>query len=305
MHLTLTEAAARAKMPSEDLLRCIENDELMAERTSTDAPYRISEEDLEAFLSKRSFEKFWENNDEEENLPAEKQSSSQYGNLRRVLTAEVVADLKIEHQVLMSRVETLERLFSEFMDLEKTEKTLVLEDSWKLKPTLTQDKSATNDSDHSLSTEQSNDSSSSSEAMLPKDLDEDFSSEAIMAEQVVDTTDAISMDVAEVQMETDSPASQSKLEKTATDKTLEPVAKKDVPKPELLQEKPKSAKDLLARKLKNASTERRDGEESQSQVPAREKLQVDIESDSPIAARLAEYERRLAEAKQTAIQIWH
>ena len=42
-------------------------------------------------------------------------------------------------------------------------------------------------------------------------------------------------------------------------------------------------------------------EESVAAVDERSELAV----DSPIAVKLAEYERRLVEAKQTATQIWH
>ena len=66
MRLTLKEAAEKAQMPQEELLRCIENDELMAECDPGNAVCHISEEHLEAFLGKRSFEAFWNNNDEYE-----------------------------------------------------------------------------------------------------------------------------------------------------------------------------------------------------------------------------------------------
>ena len=129
MRLTLKEAAEKAQMPPEELHRCIENEELIAERDSDNAQYLISEEDLEAFLGKRSFEAFWNNTDEDENKANEVGSITQAGNLRRILTAEAVSELKIEYKVLISRVETLERLFSEFIEIEKTEQTLVLEES--------------------------------------------------------------------------------------------------------------------------------------------------------------------------------
>ena len=80
MHLTLEEASERGKVSREELLRFIENGELMAKRSRDNALYHISEEDLEAFISKRSFDNFWNNNVEAENTPVEKQTFAQSGN---------------------------------------------------------------------------------------------------------------------------------------------------------------------------------------------------------------------------------
>ena len=305
MNLTLEEASERAKIPCEELVRCIENNELMANRNTDGALYHISEEDLEAFLSKRSFENFWNNNDEAENAPVEKQAFAQSGNLRRVLTAEAVAELKIEHKVLISRVETLERLFSEFMEMEKTEKTLVLEDSWKIEPPMVQEKSGPHASDDALSIEQKDDSVVLANASPSKDIQDTFAAEASKEEKVLKTGEAANTDVSEKQMEEDISSPKSESKKTAKEETSEQTSRKDAPKTESIEAKQKSAKDFLVEKLKNATKDPRDAEERRPKEPAEERPLVAIEEDSSIAAKLAKYERRLAEAKQTATQIWH
>ncbi|NCW55963.1 MAG: hypothetical protein EBV97_19695, partial [Rhodobacteraceae bacterium] len=142
MNLTLAEAAERAKMSLRQMMICIENGTLVATSQTQDGELQIAPEDLESFLKKRSFDAFWNNDEEKDNEAVDLRGNAQSGNLRRVLTAEAVAELKIEHQILMSRVETLERLFSEFMDVEKTERTLVLEDDWKIERDQDSDKSA-------------------------------------------------------------------------------------------------------------------------------------------------------------------
>ena len=141
MNLSLAEAAERAKMTMRQMMICIENGTLVAASQTQDGELQIAPEDLESFLKKRSFDAFWNNDEEKDNEAVDLRRNAQFGNLRRVLTAEAVAELKIEHQILMSRVETLERLFSEFMDVEKTERTLVLEDDWKIERDKDGDKS--------------------------------------------------------------------------------------------------------------------------------------------------------------------
>ena len=305
MHLTLEEASERAKIPREELLRCIENDELIANRKTDSALYHISEKDLEAFLNKRSFDNFWNNNDEAENAPVEKQTFAQSGNLRRVLTAEVVAELKIEHQVLISRVETLERLFSEFMEMEKTEKTLVLEDSWKIEPPMVQEKSGPNASDGALSIERKEDDVVLANASLSKDRHDTFAAEAGKEEKVLNAGQAVNTDVSETHLEEEISSPKFEAEKTANDETSQHTSRKDEPKTGLIEAKQKSAKDSLVKKLKYASKDLRDAEEGRAKEPAEERPLAAIEEDSSIAAKLAKYERRLAEAKQTATQIWH
>ena len=132
MSLNLKEAALLAQLSPEDLIIEINKGSLVAEVAEDE--YKIEEYDLDAFIKKKSFDALWTKSENgEEELENEPRGSSIAGNLRRVLTAEAVSELKIQHQVLIARVQTLERLFSEFMDAEKhAEKTLVLEDEWKI-----------------------------------------------------------------------------------------------------------------------------------------------------------------------------
>lgn len=305
MYLTLTEAAERAKMLSKELLCFIENDQLRAQRSLEDNTYRISAEDLETFLSKRSFETFWNNNDEAENAPVEKQSLAQSANLRRVLTAEAVAELKIQHQVLMSRVETLERLFSEFMEVEKTEKILVLEDAWQIETSGSLEKPTLPASDQKPSIRQNEDSIEARNAVAVTETDQITAEKNTIKEQAALEADAIKMNDAENSTKSNIESIKSKPENIAGDKTAQEAEKKDIIGNGQAEATPKSARDLLVKKLTNASKHRQATEESQAQEPVAEQPEMHSEADNTIAARLAEYERRLAEAKQTATQIWH
>ena len=93
--------------------------------------------------------------------------------------------------------------------------------------------------------------------------------------------------------------------KTATEDTLLQAAKKDVPKPARTETNPKSDKVLLKKKLTDASKDMHAVEENREESVAAVDERSELAVDSPIAVKLAEYERRLVEAKQTATQIWH
>ena len=283
MHLTLEEAAERAKMLPEELLLSIENKELIAERSSKDAQFLISLEDLEAFLDKKSFESFWHSIDEAENADGELRPLAQSGNLRRVLTAETVAELKMEHKVLMSRMETLERLFSEFMEIEKTTNALVLEDSWKLEPTVSKQKIITDSADQDQSVEPKEQITTKKDSDLSTGSSQDVVSETSVGAQELS--------------EEDPKNAEHQISKT-------PVGQEE-PVPEPVPSKPASAKDQLANKLRDASRELRDSNEDSHQEVTIDVTQPDAEIENSIALKLAEYERRLAQAKQTATQIWH
>ena len=76
------------------------------------------------------------------------------------------------------------------------------------------------------------------------------------------------------------------------------------PEQDAADAKPKSAKNLLAQKLQQASAEM-GGEEEKVSETVQEETQSNDDMERPIALKLAEYERRLAAAKQTATQLWH
>ena len=95
----------------------------------------------------------------------------------------------------------------------------------------------------------------------------------------------------------------SRVEAEKVPETQNVSADKD-PEQDAADAKPKSAKNLLAQKLQQASAERGGEEEKVSQT-VQEETQSNDDLERPIALKLAEYERRLAAAKQTATQLWH
>ena len=134
MKLNLEQAAKNSDLSCQDLLDYIEAGRLHAERKATEGRtgYLIDAHELSRFMRELKTSTLFLQPDMqiEETLPASDETLS--GNLRRVLTAEAVAELKIEHKVLSARVETLERLFSEFIEAEREDQTLMLEDTWKI-----------------------------------------------------------------------------------------------------------------------------------------------------------------------------
>ena len=137
MSLSLSDAAKRAKLSTYELKIHIQSGKLVARRASEkrSARYLIEESDLEAFLAtNQSVTELWsddkELDEQEEQLVL---GTSTGGSLRKVLTVEAVSELRVQYRILTGRVETLERLFSEFIEAEKTlDNTLVLNDSWKV-----------------------------------------------------------------------------------------------------------------------------------------------------------------------------
>lgn len=304
MNLTLAEAAERAKMSLRQMMICIENGTLVATSQTQDGEVQIAPEDLESFLKKRSFDAFWNNDEEKDNEAVDLRGNAQSGNLRRVLTAEAVAELKIEHQILMSRVETLERLFSEFMDVEKTERTLVLEDDWKIERDQDSDKSANLVSEAVKTAPKEEDIASPSEPAAEKETLDAKVEESSAEEPAASMENAESSDIDPVVAKKD-PAhlEPSRVEAEKAPETQSVSADKD-PEQDAADAKPKSAKNLLAQKLQQASAERSGAEEKVSET-VQEEAQSTNDLERPIALKLAEYERRLAAAKQTATQLWH
>ena len=305
MDLTVEEAAEQAKMPTDELLGYIESHELTAEWISEDEQYNISQDDLETFLSKKSFEAFWNDSNENENEAVEHRSFENSGNLRRVLTAEAVADLKIEHQVLMSRVETLERLFSEFMELEKAGKALILEDSWKIAPTISKGKSVSAVSDHAPHGIQNEQIITGYNNNATKDAFEVARVQDFIAAQEVPNGDGKSSVEASTQAKEDTSKGQTISGQKTKDDTSQTPEKETELVSDLIVQKQQSGKVLLAKQLTKKSESVQGSDESRQDTTPNTNTQADIELGSSITLRLAEYERRLAEAKQTATKIWH
>lgn len=226
MALSLSDAAKRVKLSTDELKLHIKSGKLLARRAS-DSPsarYLIEEQDLETFLANnKSVTELWSDDKEldehEEQLVL---GTSTAGSLRRVLTVEAVSELRVQYRILTGRVETLERLFSEFIEAEKTlDNTLVLNDSWKV-------------------------------AAKKKEK----------------------LEVQQNEVPSDSKAEPAPQMELSPEKVVETG----------------SPKDLLKSKLTGADQ----GGSEELDVPT-----------SAIDQRLQEYERRLAEAKQTATRLWH
>ena len=247
--------------------------------------------------------------DEAQNVAVDSSPPVQSRNLRRVLTAEVVTELKIEHQVLMSRVETLERLFSEFMELEKAEKALVLEDSWKINPSVSKEKSETVTQGKAQSFDQKHGSDQKTH--------NDYTSEPLLAEKAQENKIPEFSDELKVANSEETKLRNSGPEVVKEDHSLLPSLPEKNNQGELSEllereelgagqpasAKPRSVKDLLTGKMMEASAEMRVAEKSPE--TANKVTQENVDLDSPIAKKLEKYERRLIEAKQTATQIWH
>ena len=305
MNLTLAEAAERAKMTLRQIMVCIENGTLIATSQTQDGELQIAPEDLESFLKKRSFDAFWNNDEEKDNEAVDLRGNAQFGNLRRVLTAEAVAELKIEHQILMSRVETLERLFSEFMDVEKTERTLVLEDDWKIERDRDSDKSASLVSEAVKTAPEEEGIASLSEPAAEKETLAAKVEENSGEKPAASMGNAESSDIDPAVAKNDAALPQpSRVKAEKAPETQSLLADKDQAQ-DTADAKPKSAKNLLAQKLQQASTERGKIEEGKVSEKIQDETQSHNDLERPIALKLAEYERRLAAAKQTATQLWH
>ena len=305
MNLTLDEAAEHAKMTMRQMMVCIENGTLVAASQTQDGELQIAPEDLESFLKKRAFDAFWNNDEEKDNEAVDVRGNAQFGNLRRVLTAEAVAELKIEHQILMSRVETLERLFSEFMDVEKTERTLVLEDDWKIERDKDGDKSANLVSEAVKPAPKEEDIASLSEPTAEKETLDAKVEDSSAEEPAASMGNVESSDVDPAVAKNDAALPQpSRVKAENAPETQSLLANKDQAQ-DTADAKPKSAKNLLVQKLQQASAERGEKEEEKVSEKIKEETQSNKDLENPIALKLAEYERKLAAAKQTATQLWH
>jgi hypothetical protein len=326
----MKEAALLAQLSPEDLITQINEGSLVAVKVADEAQenYIIEEYDLDAFLKKKSFDALWSESENDEDDPEEElRRPSIAGNLRRVLTAEAVSELKIQHQVLISRVQTLERLFSEFMDAEKdAENTLVLEDNWKIAGSAGQaEVSSPVQVSHGNLAALAKHNNTSDDSVGSKVDDE---AEPLAADSLheVDTSEA-KREVAQEEASLQSNEAARRAYQLQTAEDARNVGKKalqsetsdgdDAFEPPLEGVEAKGTKGLLAMKLKLMEADKTvlDAEEAGNNIVALEEVQEnqqdinqgdDEDGNIPgIAERLQEYERRLAHAKQTATQMWH
>lgn len=300
MKLNLEQAAKNSDLSCQDLLDYIEAGRLHAERKAIEdrTEYLIDAHELARFTRELKTSTLFLQPDMqiEETLPASDETLS--GNLRRVLTAEAVAELKIEHKVLSARVETLERLFSEFIEAEREDQTLMLEDTWKIDDR----ELAADEAHHDLSDSIDDNSAHDAEA---KDVQPaaQMISDAVMPDAL--ETQGPQLDPSEPQKAAET-VNETKLDAESAAKSEGTIPLVDETKAEgVTDAKDKSkettpsqnAKALLRDKLLSSKTE----EHAKAKASSDEKT-IAV---SDIDVRLAEYERRLAKAKQTATQMWH
>lgn len=274
MLLSLEEAAKRADLTLEELQQNIQEGRLATvANTGDEDTAQVDEKNLEHFINKRSFNALWSDAETTADTNQANAPAKPNGSLRRVLTIEAVADLKIQNRILTARVDTLERLFSEFIEREKdAESTLLLNDDWKI------------DGLAGLAPQ---------EAGVEEDLfQEDVKS--VATAQVQDKAEAVENSPEAAVEAKVSEAKQTKDAKEAIEAVEAPV------QPVKKATKSKSSEPSggggfanLKNKLKGVSTNTDDLAE---EIP---------EEKSDISAKLRMYEQRLAEAKETATRIWN
>jgi hypothetical protein len=274
MLLSLEEAAKRADLTLEELQQNIQEGRLATvANTGDEDTAQVDEKNLEHFINKRSFNALWSDAETTADTNQENAPAKPNGSLRRVLTIEAVADLKIQNRILTARVDTLERLFSEFIEREKdAESTLLLNDDWKI------------DGLAGLAPQ---------EAGVGEDLPQE-DAKSVATARVEDKAEAVENSPATAVEAKVSEAKQTKDANEAIETVEAPV------QPVKKAAKSKSSKPSggggfanLKNKLKGVSTNTDDLAE---EIP---------EEKSDIAAKLRMYEQRLAEAKETATRIWN
>ena len=274
MLLSLEEAAKRADLTLEELQQNIKEGRLATvANTGDEDTAQVDEKNLEHFINKRSFNALWSDAETSADTNQADAPAKPNGSLRRVLTIEAVSDLKIQNRILTARIDTLERLFSEFIEREKdAESTLLLNDDWKI------------DGLAGLSPQEAD-----AEKELPPE-----EAKAVVTAQVEGKTELVE-NGPEAAMEAEVPdTKQTKVAneaKETVESPVQPVKKTTNSK----TSEPSGAGGLanLKNKLKGVPTNTDDLAE---EIP---------QEKSDISAKLRMYEQRLAEAKETATRIWN
>ncbi len=274
MLLSLEEAAKRADLTLEELQQNIKEGRLATvANTGDEDTAQVDEKNLEHFINKRSFNALWSDAETTSETNQADAPAKPNGSLRRVLTIEAVADLKIQNRILTARVDTLERLFSDFIESEKdAESTLLLNDDWKIDGLagLTPKEAG---AEKELSTKDA-------KAVVTAQIEDkiELVENSPEAAREAEASDAKQTKVASEMKETvEAPVQPVK--KTAKSKTSEPSQGGGLAN--------------LKNKLKGVST---DTDDLAEEIP---------EEKSDISAKLRMYEQRLAEAKETATRIWN
>ena len=269
MLLSLEEAAKLADLTLEELQKNIQEGHLATvANTGDEDTAQVDEKNLKHFINKRSFNALLSDAETTAYTNQADGPAKPNGSLRRVLTIEAVADLKIQNRILTARIDTLERLFSEFIEREKeAESTLLLNDDWKI------------DGLAGLGPQ---------EVPGIKEVPSE-DGKAIVNEQVENKTELVE-NGPKAAVEAEAPdAKQTKISSEATETVeapVQPVKKTSGPPGD-------GGLANLKNKLKGVSTNTDDLAE---EIP---------EEKSDVSAKLRMYEQRLAEAKETATRIWN
>ena len=274
MLLSLEEAAKLADLTLEELQKNIQEGHLATvANTGDEDTAQVDEKNLKHFINKRSFNALWSDAETTADTNQADGPAKPNGSLRRVLTIEAVADLKIQNRILTARIDTLERLFSEFIEREKeAESTLLLNDDWKI------------DGLAGLGPQEVR----GIKEVPPED------GKAIVNEQVENKTELVE-NGPKAAVEAEAPdAKQTKISSEATETVEAPVQPvKKTSKSKTSEPSGDGGLANLKNKLKGVSTNTDDLAE---EIP---------EEKSDVSAKLRMYEQRLAEAKETATRIWN
>jgi hypothetical protein len=191
------------------------------------------------------------------------------------------------------------------MDVEKTERTLVLEDDWKIERGKDSDKSASLVSEAVKTVPEEEGIASLSEPAAEKETLAAKVEENSGEKPAASMGNAQSSDIDPAVTKNDAALPQpSRVKAEKAPETQSLLADKDQAQ-DTADAKPKSAKSLLVQKLQQASAERGEKEEDKISKKIQDETQSNNDLERPIALKLAEYERRLAAAKQKATQLWH
>lgn len=281
---TYPEAAEKAGLPLTALEAEIAAGNLKAFFDDEKSEYVIEEVELTNFITNKSSKNlFYEEyeNSEEPNINA---ASSAMG-LRKILTVESVSELKIQQQILTARIDTLERLFSEFIEAEKEPPTLVLDEAWKLSSPV--DKSI-------------DENSPENQTSVEKDIKEEILDDTSLVS--LKDNNAVKEEILSGKTDKDSAANDEALvTRDLPDKTTEDSAK--------IEELKIKDSSLLKDKLKDVRENEKVDDISKDEIVddiSKDEIEGNLRDMTvPIDTMLKDYERRLIEAKKTATQMWH
>ena len=292
MFLSLEAAAKHANVTVEDVFSYISSGKLKA-KTATEAGvvnYSVEIKELDKFLAGITKEADSDFEDDFFSDSLDQRSNSPV--IRRVLTAEAVSDLRVQTQILASRIDTLERLFSEFIDLEKNESTLILENSWKISEELKVNENQGDMPNKNFVTEQSVDVVEGKKIVSKRDERTGLEKVEVLSTREEDDRMAEDDEISAARLSASrvSDKEQSKIHSVKIDQDV--------------QQKEKIAGGIKAKLLEKAGLEK---EKDASDEVVTDEIAADgrVEEVKSVSDRLAQYQIKLERAKQVANQLWH